>query len=534
MKKIIPRKTIYKKILPSAIIFSILGFGLIAYNFNVDFINNFKPYHIKSYTSAISYSISRESGNANLASVIGAVAIDDEVSDLLINKKTADSVPVLLYHGIVQIPDGKNILESNFTDQMITLKKAGWNTVTIAEFYSWMRGELELPENSFLLTFDDGRKDSYYPVDPILRALNYNAVIYIITGRSLNDEIKIQKHPFHLNESELKKMQSSGRWEIQAHTKDGHEIYPIDGIGNKGHYYSNKLWLEDNNRLETESEFQDRIHGDFSGAKEDLEKKFDKKVTSFAFPFGDFGQGSNNFPESKEIILRSASSIYSMAFYQVWSSSGHRFNYPNKETFLMKRIGVDPEWSGQKLLENLEKGKEKIIPYQDNFSKDNGWQKGWGDMNLGNNFLKISANAPTTGSEIFLGGTYLWQDYVFKANVNLTKGQSFSLMARYMDDKNYVACSFSDNYIRSEQVQGGKKKILSELKGDFVFIGKNREVGIGIYNNIVNCYLDNKIIIKGYDLTKEINNGGIGFKTWDSLMDNSELVINNLSVKEIK
>jgi peptidoglycan/xylan/chitin deacetylase (PgdA/CDA1 family) len=42
-----------------------------------------------------------------------------------------------------------------------------------------MKGEKILPKKSFLLTFDDGRKDSFYPVDPVLKKLNYNAVILI-------------------------------------------------------------------------------------------------------------------------------------------------------------------------------------------------------------------------------------------------------------------------------------------------------------------------------------------------------------------
>jgi len=45
----------------------------------------------------------------------------------------------------------------------------------------------ELPEKSFLLAFDDGVKSSYYNTDTLLRALDYNAVMYIITKHSLSD-----------------------------------------------------------------------------------------------------------------------------------------------------------------------------------------------------------------------------------------------------------------------------------------------------------------------------------------------------------
>ena len=70
-----------------------------------------------------------------------------------------------------------------------------------------MKGEKNLPEKSFLLTFDDGRKDSYYPVDPILKALDYRAIMFVISGRSLGDEKEVS--PFYLSSSELKRMQKA-------------------------------------------------------------------------------------------------------------------------------------------------------------------------------------------------------------------------------------------------------------------------------------------------------------------------------------
>ena len=200
----------------------------------------------------------------------------------------------------------------------------------------------------------------------------------------------------------------------------------------------------------------------------------------------------------------------------------------------MKRIGADFKWFGQDLLDNLERGREKSISYQDNFNNDNGWQKDWGSINFINNSMIASASASTTGSAMFLDGSYLWQDYAFKANVYLIKGQTFSLTARYQDGKNYAACSFSDKSIKVEQVLNGERKILSELRDDFVFVGRNRKVGIGVYNNTVYCYLDGKIAMRGYNLDQKLNNGGIGFKTWDKELNNSELVVYKVDVAEIK
>lgn len=477
-----------------------------------------------NYRSSFTYATNNKNLTASVASIFNnSLTVEN-------NNNIAKSVPVLLYHGIINDPDGANVLLENFKNQMFALKKAGWQTVSIEDFYAFMQGNKELPDKSFLLTFDDGRKDSYYPVDPILRALDYNAVMFAITKYSLEDK----SGNYYLSKKELQRMAKNGRWEIEAHTREGHDMQKISSDGELGHFYSNKLWLDSENRLETEEEFISRIKSDFTVAKNDIEQTLGTKVISFAFPFGDFGQNSINFPESENIIMRNISSIYDVSFYQVWAGKGHRFNYLDKKTFLMKRIEVDSIWLGQDLLDNLEIGRDKLMPYKDNFSKDSGWQKDWGRMGVKDGSMIIGAHASTTGSAVFLDGAYLWRDYKFKANVNLTKGQTFSLIARYKDGKNYTTCSYSDKSIKIEQILNGERKILSELKGDFVFIGKNRKVGIEVYGDIVNCYLDDKIAIKGYDLDQELDYGGIGFKTWDPQINNSELIVKNVSVEEIK
>src|ERR1700722_8899402 len=145
------------------------------------------------------------------------------------------SVPVLLYHGIVNQPDGTNIELSDFVNQMVTLKKAGWQTITYDDFAAFMKGEKTLPAKSFLLTFDDGEKDSYYPVDPLLKALKYNAVIFVITHDSLNNN----SSNVYLTENELKEMINSGRWEVEANTQNGSGYIPIDANGDEGYFFSN-------------------------------------------------------------------------------------------------------------------------------------------------------------------------------------------------------------------------------------------------------------------------------------------------------
>jgi len=65
----------------------------------------------------------------------------------------AAAIPVLLYHGIIDSNDtSEGITKELFIDHMYALKSQGWSTVTLEDFYMFIRGEKTLPYKSFLLT----------------------------------------------------------------------------------------------------------------------------------------------------------------------------------------------------------------------------------------------------------------------------------------------------------------------------------------------------------------------------------------------
>lgn len=549
------KKTIYKKLLVMTGIFLILGFGLYIFDYNHEFMGSFKSYYAKSYAMAFVYKLKKHNLNDNkmIASTAGLLSNYNAVTEggAAGQMSYAKSIPVLLYHGVIDKPDGDNVLIEDFKNQMLALKGDGWQTVSIEDFYKFMKGEKELPDKSFLLTFDDGRKDSYYPVDPILKALDYKAVMFVIAGRSIDDDKEIS--PFHLSLTELKKMAKSGRWDLQSHGKDDHDFYKIDMEGSEGHFLSNKLWLEDKGRIENEEEFKTRIYYDLVSSKNILEKEFGVKVISFAYPFGDYGHSSVNFPEAKFAILDVVKSVYPMSFYQVWGDySKGNYPQPNAEHLFAKRINVEPEWNAENILSILEESikdqdnhydlltilqnsREKILPYYDDFIKNRGWKKTWGNFDFRDEYMVIGSHASTTGSMIFLDGTDLWQNYIFKADVHFKKGQTYSIIAGYKDNSNYIFCSFTPTSIRLEQMIDGERKILNEFKGKFDLLDKEKNIGIGFSGRDASCYLDGKRVIDTSNalIDEKLDKGGVGFKTWDPEMNNSEMIIKNVSVEEI-
>lgn len=471
-------------------------------------------------------------GDSAVLALADAVAGRSKSPAYVVSGTHAKSVPVLIYHGVIKKSDGSNILLKDFRDQMFVLKRAGWETVSLADFYAFSRGEKELPDKSFLLTFDDGRKDSFYPVDPLLKALGYRAVIFVITAHSLG---YARDSSFYLSELELLHMVQSGRWDVEPHTHDGHDEYLISADGRSGHFYSNKLWLPEQNRVENEEEFSARVGRDFGQAKKSIRERLGVDVLAFAFPFGDFGQDSVNFQEAEKIVPPLAQSFFPIAFYQVWPAKGSRFNYPEKN-FLVKRIGVDLELNAGDLLRIMETGREKNLPYADSFKELSGWTRTWGRLEEHDGSIAIGAAPNTTGSSVFLEGTYLWENYDFLAVLDLLKGQSISLLARYKDNENFATCVFSTDLVRVEERIHGKDRILAESREPLYLMElpkENLRFGIRISGDTVQCTVDSAIRVSASGLARELVHGGIGFKTWDPTLGNSEVRVRQVTVKPL-
>ena len=448
------------------------------------------------------------------------------------NIKKTSSVPILLYHGVIRdskwTPDEVSIRLDDFKKQMFALKKAGYQTVNLEDYLAFTRGEKELPEKSFLITFDDGRKDSYYPVDPILRTLGYTAIMNVITGRSLGSDE--EKTFFHLSRMELQKMIESGRWEMDSHGRNDHDYIEIDSNGKGGHFLSNKLWLAGENRLETDDEFRKRIYSDLLGSKNDLEKKLGIKALAFAYPFNDFGQASENFPESRNIIIDTAKSIYSLSFVQV-GSSDFPTNYAEK-SFLAKRITVSSLMRSEELLDALENGQSKGITYEDNFSQNKGWLRGWGSVTIEKGGMFISNSQEDDSGLAFLSGSYLWRDYFAQANVRFLKGNAFAFSGRYYDENNYFSCDFSDNFVSiTQRVKGKDMPEIEAIQQTNLRSGREAEIGIYVKNNQASCFLDGKSVVSGV-ISAELEHGGISFKIWDSEQTGTMLQVKKIKVSD--
>ena len=429
----------------------------------------------------------------------------------------ARSIPVLLYHGEGGTSD---MPLSVFVDQMRSLKQTGWRTITLDEFDRWEKGEIELPDKSFLLTFDDGRKDTYYQADPVLKDLGLNAVMFVITDFSLSPA---ERHPnFYLNRTELAGMAASGRWQLESHGDQDHATYAVQSTTDlsktasteSGHFLSNKFWDNETGSFETDAAFAARVERDLQNSKALLEQAFESPVIAYAYPFNDFGQDTVNFPGSAGIIDGIVPQIYTYAFYQSWPGNGDTFNYPlanngpGTRAYMEKRIEPLPSWSGSELVAALAAGSAKSLPYKPSDFGDE-WVRAWGQALHGAS-LSLSASPKTSGANAFLNGSNWWSDYYVAAEMTVQSGTETSLFVRNVDDSHYFGCAFSKTQVMAQEQRGGDN---IELARASARLGEGpAEVGAAVAGQRITCYLRGQSVVSA--VAGMPPTGGIGVGVW--------------------
>lgn len=168
----------------------------------------------------------------------------------------ANKVPVLMYHSIrVKNDNPLMVSPEKFELQMDYLKKHGYYTLSLDELYDYFNNQRPIPEKSVVLTFDDGYKDNYTNLYPILKKYGFKGTVFVITGA-------IDKEADFLTSKQIKEMDANCL-DIQSHT------FAHDNLS-KLSYEKQVKTLKDS-----------RIF---------LEKKLNKKVKYIAYPFGKFNQ----------------------------------------------------------------------------------------------------------------------------------------------------------------------------------------------------------------------------------------------------
>ncbi len=171
----------------------------------------------------------------------------------------ASGVPILIYHHIQKISGAPgsplhrwSISPENFEKQIAWIARQGFHPITMRQLTDHLKQKTPLPPNPIVLSFDDGWKDHYEIVFPLLKKHGFVATFFITT-----DSVG---HSSFVSWKQLEEMSEAGM-DIQPHSL----THPhLDWLGQKD------AWRE------------------IIESKKAIEKHLKKPATIFAYPFGGY------------------------------------------------------------------------------------------------------------------------------------------------------------------------------------------------------------------------------------------------------
>jgi len=220
----------------------------------------------------------------------------------------AERIPVLMYH---RIGDAHNDWErkycvsaAGFAAHMHMLAHAGWRAVTIDDFFVWLDGSVELPEQSFLLTFDDGFLGVHEHAAPVLTALGWPATVFLVSQLIGQRDAWCEAHnpsgvtyPL-MDASHIRELRARG-FSFHSHTRSHADLPTLD-----------------------DSALRDQL----AGARADLQALLDDAVDYLAYPYGQYD----------DRVLHAAQA----AGYRAAFSVQPGFNRRDIDRFRLRRLDV--------------------------------------------------------------------------------------------------------------------------------------------------------------------------------------------------
>ena len=224
-----------------------------------------------------------------IAETLGAIVNYNQVENLIsitVGNKVKpiyyrEKVIVLLYHHIDSKINPSTITPDTFSSHLDMLERKGFNVIPIFNLKKIYQNPAGLPPNAVVITFDDGYESFYTYAYPELVKRKMVATNFLIVGRIGNKTGEIPK----LDWEQVQEMQGQGM-SFFSHTFDSHYYAPTKYWGSAEPVFSKPIYLTEAKRMETETEYVNRVVSDFKMAKDVLEAELGGERDMFAIPYG--------------------------------------------------------------------------------------------------------------------------------------------------------------------------------------------------------------------------------------------------------
>jgi peptidoglycan/xylan/chitin deacetylase (PgdA/CDA1 family) len=250
---------------------------------------------------------------------------------------------IITYHDIGYHEDKYTVTPENFAAQMRLIHDAGWTTLTSDQLDGWLRGEL-IPQKSVMITFDDGAMGVWRYADPVLAQYDMHAVAFIITG-------SVGTHaPYYMTWDQITDLQNSGRWDLEAHTHNGHVKIPSDPNGGLQPFMTTTQWLADQGRYETTEEYHARVYNDLAECQRQFALHGVSGPKFFAYPFSAHEDDPN---DTDREVQRMVLSLYHAAVLD--DSESTRVTSPDDlSRGMIRRMDINSNVTPDRFVQKIE------------------------------------------------------------------------------------------------------------------------------------------------------------------------------------
>ena len=212
-----------------------------------------------------------------------------------------NNLRILCYHSVSDVIENSlypksNITMKQFNDQMNILKINQFKCLDFEKLESFLKGKCDIPIKSFIITFDDGFKNTLNNALPILEKYDYSCIIFITT-----DYIGERKK-FNFIDWEPYKAREGGK---KIDRLDNNfmplSIKDIEILANKENVIIGSHGCSHENLTKID---EHKIRHELVDSKMILRDIVKKPVNHFAMPFGEFTK------KTFKTILKEYSFIY--------------------------------------------------------------------------------------------------------------------------------------------------------------------------------------------------------------------------------
>ncbi|MDF2672187.1 MAG: polysaccharide deacetylase [Clostridiales bacterium] len=202
----------------------------------------------------------------------------------------SEKAVVLTYHHISNNPfSGITITPERFEEDLKMLRDNNFNVISLRDMICGIEGNVELPENAAVITFDDGIGSFYKYAYPLLMKYNMPAVEFIITARN-ESYVSSDNDLNPLSPEEINEMFKSGLVDIQSHTHNSHDYIYRNAELKKGPKLTYKIYNTETSTLESDEEYISRITDDLATSREIIYKYTGVYPDMLSFPFGSYNK----------------------------------------------------------------------------------------------------------------------------------------------------------------------------------------------------------------------------------------------------